>query len=122
MKAKLGPNIVLRLKFNQQPQGEEIGDGKGYEMVATTDEGENVALEMVNVNTEDATESSVSPAPAAGEADASTPLMAEETPATSEPASAESTEPSPVTDAPAASTEGVSESETPANNDTAASE
>jgi hypothetical protein len=70
MKAKLGPNIVLRLKFSQHPQGEEIGDGKGYEIVATNDEADNLALEMVNVSAGHAVENSSAPE--------ATPLMTEE--------------------------------------------
>ncbi len=70
MKAKLGPNVVLRLKFSQSSQGEMIGDGKGYEMVATNDDTDNVALEMINVNADDS-------AVTIQEADA-TPLMTED--------------------------------------------
>ncbi len=96
MKAKLGPNIVLRLKFSQQAQGEEIGDGKGYQVVATSDEADNLALEMVDVNAHSGVEVSAAPA----DAPEATPLMTKDSVATEAPASTES-----LSEAPAGSDE-----------------
>jgi hypothetical protein len=50
MKSKLGPNITLRLKFNQY-SGDAVGS-KGYELVATGDNEPVVSLEMVGVSTD----------------------------------------------------------------------
>lgn len=45
MKPKLGPDVVLRLRFGQSSAGTEIG-GKGYAMIRN---GEETNLEMVQV-------------------------------------------------------------------------
>jgi hypothetical protein len=45
MKPKLGPDVVLRLRFGQPSAGTAIG-GKGYAMIQN---GEETSLEMVQV-------------------------------------------------------------------------
>ena len=83
MKAQLGPNVVLRLKFDQHAP-DSIGS-KGYEVVPTTED--QVEVELAPLGNDSKPQQTV--ANNEETADSSTPLVQREEEAAPQPAEAE---------------------------------